>query len=77
MTRGEMCVETREGKDEMYLDAIVMSEDHGGYRKGTHAEDSAKEEHSHEGHEPTFEPLLAVLEGEAEVDDIPEEVRLS
>ena len=45
--------------------------------KGTHADDSTEKEHSHEGHETTFEPLFAVLKGEAEVDDIPEEVRLS
>jgi hypothetical protein len=33
-TRGKICVETREGKDEMYLDAIVMREDHGECIKG-------------------------------------------
>jgi hypothetical protein len=58
-TRGKICVETREGKDEMYAD------------------DGAEKEHSHKGHETTFEPLFAVLKGEPEVDDIPEEVRLS
>ena len=31
-----------------------------------------EKEHSHEGHETTFEPLFAVLKGEAEVNDIPE-----
>lgn len=43
----------------------------------THTDDCAKEEHSHECHETTFKPLFAILEGEAEVDDVPEEVRLS
>lgn len=47
------------------------------YKKGTHADDSPEKEHSHEYHETTFKPLLAIFEGEAEVDDIPEEVRLS
>lgn len=45
--------------------------------KGTYAGDSAEKEHSHKCHETTFKPLLAVLKGKAEVDNIPEEVRLS
>lgn len=34
MTRCEMRVETREGKDKMYLAEIVMSEDRGGCIQG-------------------------------------------
>ena len=34
MIQREMSLETREGKDEIYLDPIVMSEDHGGRIKG-------------------------------------------
>ena len=45
----------------MYLDAILMSDDADGYKKGTHADDSAEKEHGHESHETTLEPLLAVF----------------
>lgn len=54
-----------------------MSESRYKGEKGTHADDGAKKEHSHERHETAFEPLFAVFEGEAEVDDISEEARLS
>ena len=34
MIQRKMSLETREGKDEIYLDPIVMSENHGGHIKG-------------------------------------------
>lgn len=72
MSRYEVGVETRERKDEMYLDNKAVSDHLGGCIKiGTYANNSAEKEHSHECHETTFKPLLAIFKGEAEVDDIP------
>lgn len=60
----------------MYLDTVVVSL---GllHEEGTHADDGPQQEHSHECHETAFKPLFAIFKGEAEVDDIPEEVGLS
>lgn len=61
----------------MYLDAMTMGNQIARHEIGTYADDSAEKEHGHESHETTFKPLLAILEREAKVDDIPQQVRLS